>query len=125
MSTANDGEIRRDPFDFGEQVTGEKDGNRAPPRQIADQPPHLVNARRIEAVGRLVQDQQVGVTEQGVPSQDRNRQLTLTAPKGSFLPDGVVFTNRFLLRNPLRTITRPRSPVLRLAGYQETGATAA
>jgi hypothetical protein len=54
LSTGNDREMRRDLFDFGEQVTGKKTGNRAPPRQVADEPPHLVNARRIEAIGRLV-----------------------------------------------------------------------
>ena len=34
LSTGNNGEMCRDLFDFGEQVTREKNGNRAPPRQI-------------------------------------------------------------------------------------------
>jgi hypothetical protein len=79
LSTGNDREMCRDLFDFGEQVTGEKNGDRAPPRQVADEPPHLVDARRIEAISRLVKNQQVGVTQQS----DRN-------PEPLFHPSRIV-----------------------------------
>ena len=51
--------------DLAEQVAGHHHRHAEPAGQGADELPHLLDARRIQAVGGLVQDQQPGEAQQG------------------------------------------------------------
>src|SRR6478609_1390157 len=60
---AHDPDVRADLLDLGEQV-GRHEHGRAAVRELAHQVPHLAGALRVEAVGRLVQHQQVARLQQ-------------------------------------------------------------
>src|SRR5215211_2909538 len=60
----NDADVSRDLFDFAEQVARKKDCHAKLIGQAPDQIMHLVNARRIETICRLVEDQQFGIVQE-------------------------------------------------------------
>ena len=51
--------------DLTEQVAGDHHRHAKPAGQVPDQLPHLLDARRVQAVGGLVQNQQLGIAQQG------------------------------------------------------------
>ena len=51
--------------DLTEQVAGYHHCHAEPLRQFTDQLPHLLDARRVQAVGWLVQNEQFGIAQQG------------------------------------------------------------
>ena len=48
-------------FDVGQQMRGEDQVDALVVREVADQLEHLVAALRVHAVGRLVQEQEIGI----------------------------------------------------------------
>ena len=60
----DDADVTGDLLYFGQQVTGEKDGHPELFGQPHDQVPHLLDAAGIEAVGGLVQDEQLRFAQQ-------------------------------------------------------------
>ena len=63
LALADDRDAVTDLLDLVEQVAGEHDGPVAA-AQAADQRAHLDNALRVEAVGRLVEDHDLGILDQ-------------------------------------------------------------
>jgi len=58
LADVHDADMRADLFDLGEQVGGEQHGD-ATGGEIGDERTHLAGALRVEAVGRLVEDEQL------------------------------------------------------------------
>ncbi|CDN42774.1 hypothetical protein BN871_BX_00060 [Paenibacillus sp. P22] len=63
-AAADDAHLRRHQLDLREQMAGEQDRHSPLAGQAFDQLAHFLDARRIEAVGRLVENEQPRVAEQ-------------------------------------------------------------
>ena len=61
---AHDADVRAHLFDLAEQARGREHGHAVVP-ELFDQVAHLAGALRVEAVGQLVQDQQLARAQQG------------------------------------------------------------
>ena len=66
MALPDDADPRRDRLDLEEQVAADEDGHVLIGRQAGDEVAHVLHALGIEAVGGLVQQQQPGLSEQGL-----------------------------------------------------------
>jgi hypothetical protein len=65
LSLVEDQHPVADLLDLVEQVAGEENGPAFLVCQMADKDAHLLHAGRVEPVGRFVQDEQLGIAEQG------------------------------------------------------------
>ena len=65
LAVVDDANVGSDLFNFVQQVAGEEDGYAVRFRKLADHLAHFLNSGRVEAVGRLIKDQQSRVVEHG------------------------------------------------------------
>src|SRR6185369_12903989 len=65
LAFMDDAYVAGDLFDFAEQVTRQKNRDAELVRQATNQIAHFVNAGWVEAVGRFVEDQKLGLVEEG------------------------------------------------------------
>jgi hypothetical protein len=70
MLMMDDADARREPVDLGQDVARHEHRHATLGGEVSDQLPDLDDAGRIEAVGRLVEHEEIGLVEQGARERE-------------------------------------------------------